>query len=116
MKAGDENIVITSYSIHYTKLYDNFNLQVTTALLGDVDLSSAVNNLDILPFVDLLIAGTYQAEADCNQDGAVNNLDIQPFVGLLIGPGQVIPEPASVGLTLILAPILMARAGSRTRR
>ena len=44
-----------------------------------------MNLLDIQPFVELLNAGGYQAEADVNQDGAVNLLDVNPFVAILSG-------------------------------
>jgi hypothetical protein len=39
--------------------------------------------LDIEPFVELVSNGSFQAEADLNQDGVANLLDIEPFVGLL---------------------------------
>ena len=52
-------------------------------LLGDVNLDSAVNFLDIGPFVLMLTTGDYQAEADTNQDDIVSFLDISPFVQLL---------------------------------
>ena len=53
--------------------------------LGDVGMDGDVNFLDIPRFVDLLISGVYQREADCNQDGDVNFLDIPPFIEILIG-------------------------------
>ena len=52
-------------------------------LLGDVDRNGEVNLLDIAPFVDLLINGGFQFEADTNQDGVVDLLDIESFVALL---------------------------------
>lgn len=54
-------------------------------LLGDVNLDGAVNLLDVGPFVDLISAGGFQAEADINQDDAVNLLDVGPFVAILAG-------------------------------
>jgi hypothetical protein len=39
----------------------------------------------VAPFVDLLSAGGFQAEADVNLDGSVNLLDVGPFVELLAG-------------------------------
>ena len=53
--------------------------------LGDVGMDGDVNFLDIPRFVDLLISGVYQREADCNQDGDVNFLDIPPFIEIIIG-------------------------------
>ena len=57
----------------------------TPVLLGDVNLDSAVNFLDIAPFVARLTTNTFQAEADIDQNEIVNFLDIAPFVGLLSG-------------------------------
>ena len=57
----------------------------TTApfLLGDINLDGIIGFLDINPFIALLSAGTFQAEADCNQDGVVNFLDINPWIDIL---------------------------------
>ena len=54
-------------------------------LQGDVNLDGVVNLFDTPFFVDLLIAGDYQAQADMNCDGNVNLLDVDPFVELLTG-------------------------------
>jgi hypothetical protein len=54
-------------------------------LRGDVNGDGAVNLLDVDPFVGLLTAGDYLAEADINEDGVVNLLDVDPFVDLLSG-------------------------------
>ena len=56
---------------------------VTTALLGDVDLSGAITFADIPPFIEVLISGEYQAEADTDQDDDVDLDDISPFVAIL---------------------------------
>ena len=53
--------------------------------LGDVNQDGVVDFLDISPFIGLLSAGEFQAEADCNQDGEVNFLDISPFITILSG-------------------------------
>jgi hypothetical protein len=55
-----------------------------TFLLGDVDLSGAIDFQDIPAFVSLLISGVFQAEADMDQSGMVNFQDIPPFVQVLI--------------------------------
>ena len=52
-------------------------------VLGDVDLNGFVNLLDVAPFVEVLLQGIYQAEADVNQDQEVDLLDVEPFVELL---------------------------------
>lgn len=63
-------------------------LQVTftaavPALLGDVNLDGMVTFLDIAPFVAVLSADGFQAEADLDQNGIVNFLDIGPFIDVL---------------------------------
>ena len=55
-------------------------------LLGDVNLDTEVNFLDITPFIALLASGELQAEADVDGNGAVDFLDITPFIALLSGP------------------------------
>ena len=66
-----------------------FSLSVTPSanetLLGDVNLDGDANFLDIAPFVTILTAGAFQAEADCDQSGSINFLDIAPFVAILSG-------------------------------
>lgn len=52
-------------------------------LVGDVNLDSVVNFLDIGPFIALLTSDTFQAEADVDGNGFVDFLDIVPFIGIL---------------------------------
>ena len=54
-------------------------------VLGDCNLDGVVNFIDIAPFTQLLISGTFLDEADCNRDGAVNFLDINRFLEILAG-------------------------------
>lgn len=54
-------------------------------ILGDVNLDGVVGFLDIQPFIGVLAAAGFQAEADIDQNGVVNFLDIVPFVALLSG-------------------------------
>ena len=69
-----------------TALQANVFAEVSDSVLyGDVDLNGAVNFLDITPFIAILSAGVYQAEADCNMDGAVTFSDIAPFIEFLLG-------------------------------
>ena len=65
-------------------------------LLGDVNLDGAVNGLDVDPFVDRLLNGPYQDEADMNEDGSVNGLDVDPFVAAVVGGVESVPEPSSL--------------------
>lgn len=73
----------------FNDLQDTFELgstltvTLTPALLGDCNLDGVVNFLDIGPFISILSANGYLAEADINEDGAVTFLDISPFIGLL---------------------------------
>lgn len=54
-----------------------------TVILGDVNLDGSVTFLDISPFISVLAAVGFQAEADCNEDGLVGFLDIAPFIAIL---------------------------------
>jgi len=56
-----------------------------TVRLGDIDRNGLVNFADISPFVAVLSAGQFQAEADIDQNGFVNFADISPFITLLAG-------------------------------
>ena len=58
---------------------------VPDPLLGDVNLDSSVDFLDISMFVGLITTGVYQVEADIDQNDTVDFLDISPFVTLLTG-------------------------------
>jgi hypothetical protein len=51
------------------------------------------NGLDVAPFVEVLLSGPYQPEADMNEDQVVNGLDVDPFVAAVVGGTQQIPEP-----------------------
>jgi phospholipase/lecithinase/hemolysin len=71
-------------------------------VLGDVNLDGDVNGLDVNPFVDVLLSGPYQPEADMNEDQVVNGLDVDPFVAAVVGGGtQQIPEPSTLLLCII---------------
>ena len=78
-------------------------------LLGDVNLDTVVNGLDVDPFVGLVTGGTFQAEGDMNGDGVVNGLDVDPFVAAVVGGGvAAVPEPSALLLTLAALGILGA--------
>ncbi len=59
--------------------------QNNAILLGDTNLDGSIDLLDVSPFVDVLSAGSYQAEADIDCNGEVNLLDVAPFIDLLTG-------------------------------
>jgi hypothetical protein len=67
----------------------------------DINYDGVINGLDVDPFVDLLLTGTYQLEADMNCDGAINGLDVDPFVAAVVGGTQPIPEPSTLLLVLV---------------
>ncbi len=70
-------------------------------LLGDVNGDGDVNGLDVDPFVDVLLNGSFQEEADMNEDGEVNGLDVDLFVAAVVGGGQMaVPEPQTLLLAL----------------
>ena len=55
-------------------------------ILGDANQDGIVNFLDIAPFITILFAGDYLAEADMNEDGVVDFLDIASLIVVLSGP------------------------------
>ena len=61
------------------------SVTIHSILPGDVNLDQEVNLLDVQPFVNLLLDGGYQAEADCNYDGEFDLLDVAPFIDKLVG-------------------------------
>ena len=64
----------------------DFTVAIPVAvLLGDVNMDSTIDFLDIAPFVAVLLSEDFKAEADVNQSGNVDFLDISPFVALLTG-------------------------------
>lgn len=71
-------IFFAGVTIEATAVNDNPDF-----LLGDVSLDGSVNFLDISPFIAVLSAGQFQAEADIDGNGAVNFLDISGFIALL---------------------------------
>jgi hypothetical protein len=79
-------------------------------LLGDVNLDSVVNGLDVDPFVGALLNGPFQAEADMNLDGVVNGLDVDPFVAAVVGGGvQAVPEPSTLALVALAGLVIVLR-------
>jgi hypothetical protein len=56
---------------------------VAPVILGDINDDGAVTFADIPGFIDVLISGTFVAQADVNQDEAVTFDDIPPFIALL---------------------------------
>jgi hypothetical protein len=87
--------------------------------LGDVNFDGEVNGLDVDPFVDRVLSGTYQAEADMNVDGLVNGLDVDPFVAAVLGIGggvMAVPEPSTWILIALAAAVGGLSCGARFSR
>jgi hypothetical protein len=120
LRATNDISYFSDCALDEVRLYDGVLTEeeiaalATPCLLGDVNLDTEINGLDVDPFVGLVTSGGYQCEADMNADGAVNGLDVDPFVAAIIGVGgQAVPEPS----TLLLACIgLVACAHLGTRR
>ena len=86
--ANIAEIKLSSIGSLYGAYFDNIVVEGVvadepTVLLGDVNRDEVVNFLDIAPFIALLSAGDFQAEADANEDNRVDFLDIAPFIGIL---------------------------------
>ena len=52
-------------------------------ILGDCNQDGVVDFADIPAFIDVLIAGSFLAEADCDLDGEVTFSDIPSFIAIL---------------------------------
>jgi hypothetical protein len=93
--------------LYYDPAYNPWDLElvldpIPAPLLGDVNLNGEVNGLDVDPFVDVLLSGLYQPEADMNEDQVVNGLDVDPFVAAVVGGGMPqIPEPSTLLLAIL---------------
>ena len=81
--AGNLEITVSRSATHLFVAGLTLTANQPVGLLGDVNLSGAVDFLDISPFIGLLTTGTFQFEADINGDGEVNFLDISPFIQIL---------------------------------
>ncbi len=82
IRVSDEDIPgATQQTLQMFVTYD----VVDAFLLGDADLSGAVDFQDIPAFIAILLAGDYLDQADVNRDGAVDFADIPPFIAILTG-------------------------------
>ncbi len=60
-------------------------MRVSYCLWGDLNDDGNVDLLDVAPFVNAIIAGSFVCEADINEDGNVDLVDVAPFVDILNG-------------------------------
>ena len=54
-------------------------------VLGDANCDGAVDLLDVVPFVDVLVNEQYSIKCDVNRDGSVDPMDVSPFINALLG-------------------------------
>lgn len=52
---------------------------------GDVNYDGAINVLDVVAMVNLVLSGGYDEAADMNGDGTINVLDVVSLVGIILG-------------------------------
>ena len=64
----------------------DFSVVPEPTIPGDVNMDGVVDFFDIQPFIEVLTAQTFQAEADIDGNGVVDFFDIQPFINILSGP------------------------------
>ena len=62
---------------------DRIRTAIVDAILGDINNDGTVDFLDVGPFVNLLLRGSYSANADFDRNGIVDFQDIAPFVNTL---------------------------------
>jgi len=55
------------------------------ALAGDVNSDNAVDILDVVLTVNMILSGEYLAVADLNNDGSVDVLDVVLIIGIILG-------------------------------
>ena len=87
-----ENADLGRIEVEFTGLRTNRSAHIYVALatavpvfMGDVNLDGEVTFSDIQPFIAVLSANGFQAEADFDEDGLVTFTDIAPFVAALAG-------------------------------
>ncbi len=84
---SDRYNLLTSDGSTSGALVSTFTVTTTSggALKGDVDLDGAVTFADIAPFIAVLQAGAFQAEADIDCNMQVDFADIPAFIAILQG-------------------------------
>ena len=64
---------------------------------GDLNRDGQVNGLDVDPFVNVLLNGSYQVEADMNLNARVNGGDVASFIDVVTDGGVAgVPEPSTI--------------------
>lgn len=73
-----------------------FNLNLPTAVVGDVNLDGEVNIADVNELVEMIHypeLATVDIDTDINQDGEINISDINCIIGIILGrPFEISPQ------------------------
>ena len=84
-KSGFNNLGQIAFNVELEDQREAIAIWSPPFVLGDLNGDCQVSLLDVAPFVTLLQAGEFAAEADINGDGVLDLLDVGPFVNLLSG-------------------------------
>jgi hypothetical protein len=80
---------VFAWALEPSEILELYERALSQHQLGDVNLDGAINGLDVDPFVDRVTSGTYQVEADMNEDTFVNGLIVVPFAGPGVPTGHL---------------------------
>jgi hypothetical protein len=97
-----------------TAEYDNgSSVLIGNTIVGDTNLDGTVNLTDLLALLNAYgQTGQYWGTGDTNGDGTVNLTDLLALLnnyGQSAATGASVPEPAGMGLTMLLAAPLLTR-------
>ena len=77
---GIDELLVSENGMNLDLPIRELTINVGPTLLGDVNCDGEVNLLDVAPFVELIINGTFSEKADFDGNGSVDLLDVAPFV------------------------------------
>ena len=61
-----------------------FPVMLGSSLTGDVNFDGAVNILDIVLLVNMVLSNEFNPSADFNNDGVINILDVVVLVNIIL--------------------------------
>lgn len=86
LPAGGNPLSVAATSSHVVVADSELGVLVESLIiLGDINRDGMVDFSDIPPFIDVLVSGDLQEEADTDRDGSVTFSDIPPFIDILVG-------------------------------